>query len=126
MCYCDQDRPFEECCARFLDYGEIPQTAVELMRSRYTAFVLKRAKYIQKTMISPALDDFCEDSIQSPDIEWCGLKVIKQDFGSESDHVGFVHFEAIYRQISIGEFGKMIENSEFQKQNNQWFYYRSV
>ena len=40
---------YERCCGRYIDNGEIPETAEQLMRSRYSAYVLHKEPYLKST-----------------------------------------------------------------------------
>lgn len=45
-CYCCSEKSFENCCKPFLANVENPETPEQLMRSRYTAYVLQNADYL--------------------------------------------------------------------------------
>ncbi|MBU6492427.1 MAG: hypothetical protein KGQ45_06600, partial [Burkholderiales bacterium] len=47
-CPCGGGR-YAECCGRFIDGGQVPASAEQLMRSRYTAYVLARGDYLRAT-----------------------------------------------------------------------------
>ena len=40
---------YAECCGRFIEGGALPGNAMELMRSRYTAYVLGNTPYLRMT-----------------------------------------------------------------------------
>jgi SEC-C motif domain protein len=48
-CPCKSSRPYGECCRRFHEGGARPATALELMRSRYSAYALCLVDYIMNT-----------------------------------------------------------------------------
>ena len=48
-CPCCSGRKFDACCAPFLSGAASPQTAEQLMRSRFAAYVKKNAEYIIET-----------------------------------------------------------------------------
>ena len=48
-CPCCSGRKFDACCAPFLSGQDSPQTAEQLMRSRFAAYVRKNAEYIVST-----------------------------------------------------------------------------
>ncbi|MGD1990808.1 MAG: YchJ family metal-binding protein, partial [Chromatiales bacterium] len=48
-CPCESGLDYDLCCGRFIDEGALPETAEQLMRSRYTAFTLDRISYLEKT-----------------------------------------------------------------------------
>ena len=49
QCSCGSGQSFEKCCGRFIDGGQIPETAEQLMRSRYSAFVAENEDYLLAT-----------------------------------------------------------------------------
>jgi len=90
-CYCDSGKSFQECCEPFLFGKKEAASALELMRSRYSAYVLKKGKYLFDTC-SQALQNPEEiEAINTQSIQWLGLKV--QSF-SENE----VTFMAYYRE----------------------------
>ena len=46
QCSCGLAIPFKDCCGKFIYGSALPTTPEELMRSRYSAYVMKNAKYI--------------------------------------------------------------------------------
>lgn len=48
-CYCNSEKYFENCCKPFLNKTIFPSTPQQLMRSRYTAYVLHDADYLMET-----------------------------------------------------------------------------
>ncbi len=49
MCYCGNNNSFEECCGLLLSGKKVATTAEELMRSRYSAYVVANATYLIDT-----------------------------------------------------------------------------
>ena len=49
VCPCCSGRKFETCCSPFISGSASPQTAEQLMRSRFAAYVKKDAQYIIRT-----------------------------------------------------------------------------
>ena len=49
ICCCGQVKAYIDCCGRYIDAGELPETAEKLMRSRYTAYVLGRTDFLLAT-----------------------------------------------------------------------------
>jgi SEC-C motif-containing protein len=63
---------YDQCCGRLIDAGELPANAEQLMRSRYTAYVLERFDYLRDTW-DPAT---CPTDLGSePGPQWLGLEV---------------------------------------------------
>jgi len=65
---------FATCCGPFIDGAAVPQTAEQLMRSRYSAFTLGIEPYLRATWHPSTLPDGpLVDVIDSP--QWLGLEV---------------------------------------------------
>ena len=50
-CPCQSNTSYEDCCGRFHTHTQFPETAEQLMRSRYAAYVLKNVPYIVDTTV---------------------------------------------------------------------------
>jgi SEC-C motif-containing protein len=98
----------------------IAKTAEQLMRSRYTAFVLGEIDYILKTHHSKTLSEVDRAGIEdwSKNSEWLGLKILETASGSESDEQGTVTFHVKYRME--GKEHDHREHSLFEKENGEW------
>jgi uncharacterized protein YchJ len=71
-CWCGSARPFESCCGPLLEGRTRAVTAEQLMRSRYTAYVLSDADYLLRTWHAGTRPS----SIQfEPHQRWLGLKI---------------------------------------------------
>ena len=117
-CLCGSGLVYGECCSPFHTGEKIPVTAEALMRSRYTAYVLRDVAYLQATWQEtkrPKVIDFSHENI-----EWLRLEVIETKKGGAADSKGLVTFKAFYQQE--GEECAMNEISRFVKQSGRWFY----
>lgn len=119
-CNCGSKQNYLACCGRFIELGEIPLTAEELMRSRYVAYSLAKVEYIQDTMRERALVDFdLEDAREwARSIKWLKLTVLQHYNVSESQAV--VEFGAEYRMQNKKQ--RLHEISEFSRENGRWYY----
>jgi SEC-C motif domain protein len=116
-CPCGSGKTLLDCCGQFIFNSKKPETATQLMRSRYTAYVLKEKDYILKTWHHSSRPKKFNLDIN---IEWIGLQIIDNVNGSINDTEGSVFFETSYRfQKSIYT---IRENSRFVKENQNWFY----
>ena len=116
-CPCGSGLPLGECCGRLHDGTATAATAEQLMRSRYSAFVLGDAAYLLATWHqstrprSLELDDA---------VRWTGLDVLGTTGGSLLAAEGTVEFRASY---VIGQRpGAQHENSRFVRDGGQWRY----
>lgn len=108
---------FATCCGPFLAASALPTTAEQLMRSRYTAFVLGDADHLWRTWhprTRPA-----EVSLDA-DVEWLNLTILDAESGGPSDTTGVVEFAARHRG------GVLHERSRFERRAGRWFYLDGV
>jgi SEC-C motif-containing protein len=112
-CPCGAGVDYTACCGP-LHAGEREATsAVELLRSRYVAYVVGDAAYLTRTWhprTRPAVLDV------APDSRWTGLEVLRTDDGREGDPVGVVEFVAGHADEPLHE------RSRFVRRAGRWVY----
>ncbi len=108
-----------QCCGPYLAGEQNAPTAVQLMRSRYTAFVEKDAPYLLKTWHPSSRPEELGLDEQG-DIQWLGLAVERCENGLAGESKGVVEFTARY-QVA-GQEQDLHEVSRFVFENEQWFY----
>jgi len=74
-CICGNEQRYEECCARLIEGRQEAQNALELMRSRYSAYVLRNGKYLYDTCSSKLRNKDDIIAIENQKIEWIGLEI---------------------------------------------------
>jgi SEC-C motif-containing protein len=115
-CYCGSGKPYEACCGRLHSGAENAASAEVLMRSRYSAYVLKLEDYLLATWhpdTRPAELDLAAD-----DSKWLGLEV-KKRAAQDASHAT-VEFVARYRIAGRGY--RLHEISRFVREDGSWFY----
>lgn len=126
-CLCNSGEIYGSCCGRFhVGYRELeaplwPGTAVELMRSRFSAFAMMLPDYLLATWHSstrPAELELDEA------IVWRNLEIIRTESGGPFDATGVVEFEAHYR--ILGQRESQHEVSEFVREDGRWYYLDAV
>lgn len=106
---------FAQCCGRFIDAGLRPESAEQLMRSRYSAYVLRNEAYLVATWhprTRPA-----GPVVQEAAVKWLGLEVRRHVPAGDSAIVEFVA-----RSRTGGRAQRMHEVSNFVRENGQWLY----
>lgn len=96
--------------------GSAP-TAVELMRSRYAAFVVQNEDYLLATWhpdTRPSRVTF------APDQEWTGLEIFETSGGTMFDDEGTVRFAASFSTPDADR--RLLELSEFVRVDGKWMY----
>lgn len=92
------------------------------MRSRYSAYALHNADYLNSTHHPSTLDEDLKASLKDSFERclWTGLKITGRKAGSAKDTEGEVRFEASFTQDTKHYVLK--ELSRFVKENGQWLY----
>lgn len=122
LCPCGSGRPLESCCGVFLSHQALPETAEQLMRSRYTAYAKQQIGYLKDTLwpkYQPGFDSFSTAKWASEN-RWVGLSVLRTEKGGPTDREGMVLFEARY--LSLGQLQTHRELSRFRKKSGRWYY----
>lgn len=121
LCPCGSALEYSLCCQRYLSGSELALTPSQLMRSRYSAFVMKDADYLVKTWHPSCEPDAFRADLEKSfaGTEWLGLTLFAADNGKHADE-GFVSFVARFREHS--KTSALIERSRFLKENGQWYY----
>lgn len=109
-CPCSSGKTYSDCCEPFINYSQYPDKPEQLMRSRYSAHVLKNEDYLLKSWhesTRPESLDLKDDSTQ-----WMKLKIIS----ASKNKVNFVAYftqdslnkEKVYALTEISNFVKDI------------------
>ncbi|MET0984719.1 MAG: YchJ family metal-binding protein [Steroidobacteraceae bacterium] len=114
-CPCGSGQTYARCCGRW-HAGEAAPTAEALMRSRYTAFVLRNESYLLATWHpSRRPSHVTFDAGQ----KWLGLKIVAN--ASAGEYSAEVEFVARYR-VGGASAARLHERSRFVREDGQWFY----
>ncbi len=95
-----------------------PQTAEELMRSRFEAFRHADVAWLLRTW-HPSTRPATLDLTDNP--RWRGLQIVDTSAGGEDDASGIVEFRATYLEDG-GGVGILHERSRFVHEDGRWFY----
>jgi SEC-C motif-containing protein len=118
-CPCGSGSAYSACCGPLHEGTDTAQTALQLMRSRYSAFAVGDGAYLLATWdraTRPATVD------PDPVIEWRRLQIRDVTSGTEADETGTVEFVAHYWDSERREYGRHHENSRFIRHDRRWFY----
>jgi SEC-C motif-containing protein len=120
-CPCGTGLPYAECCGPLHDGRTTAATAEQLMRSRYSAFVVGDAGYLLATW-HPATRP--RALTLDPDVRWTGLDVLATTGGAMLGSEGTVEFRAHY--VAGRGTGVQHENSRFVREGGRWSYLDGV
>lgn len=136
-CPCQSGKDYVNCCAVFHLRREYPESAEELMRSRFCAFSLASQRQELKSFMENYLLQTWHSSTRPPEIEldlsmkWQDLQIIGRKEGKKRHKRGWISFKATYEVD--GTAGVLEERSEFIRQvaepcdkrrscHDTWFY----
>ncbi|MFJ8647624.1 YchJ family protein [Streptomyces sp. NPDC093546] len=116
-CPCGRGDAYGACCGRFHAGEAHAPTAESLMRSRYSAFVVRDEPYLLRTWAARTRPPRVEFD---PEMRWTGLEVTGTTDGTLFHTTGTVTFVARYTHG--GEPGALHERSRFEKEDGAWVY----
>ncbi len=121
-CPCGSEKSFEACCEPLLKGERSAQTAEELMRSRYTAYVKSEGDYILETTHPDQREQIDKKSILdwSKNSEWLKLELIDTSQGGAEDSEGHIEFIAHYRKKGVKN--EHHEIAQFLKKDDKWYF----
>ena len=119
-CPCGSGHAYPACCGRFIDQGLLPQTAEQLMRSRYTAFTQFNDPYLLASWHASTRPESLDFDAKAA-VKWLGLRIDKVESGGVADDRGVVCFVARWRAGS-GQAQRLQECSRFVREQGRWFY----
>jgi len=121
-CSCGSGKLYEDCCVIAHKNIMLISTAEQLMRSRYTAYVLGDIEYLMKSHHSSTCPIKEKNEILkwTKSVKWLKLEVLNTTKGGVSDMEGSVEFKAYFEENGVAEV--IHENSKFNRENNHWVY----
>ncbi|GAA3168416.1 YchJ family protein [Blastococcus jejuensis] len=120
-CPCGTGLALDECCGPLHAGVTAAATAEQLMRSRYSAFVVGDAGYLLATW-HPATRP--RSLTLDPEVRWTGLDVLATSDGSMLSAEGTVEFRAHYVRGRTP--GAQHETSRFVREDGAWRYLDGV
>ena len=113
-CPCRSGEIFDLCCGRFISHRLPAENAQQLMRSRYSAYVLNDVEYLNETWHP----DYRPAALQPErGIRWLRLDVIAF---CEQGYEATVEFEALF--LVDGRVDTLHESSRFVFEQGRWLY----
>jgi SEC-C motif domain protein len=116
-CPCGNDAGYAHCCGPLHD-GSVAATAEALMRSRYSAYVLKREDYLLATWHPSTRPASLKLAAQQPAPTWLGLDVKRHEENSDQATVEFI----ARLRYGGGKAQRMHEISRFVREQGRWYY----
>lgn len=123
ICPCCSLLPYDICCRPLHDGASVPSSAHALMRSRFSAFALKKSQYIHDTYVPEERAEHpVEEIVQSlHSRKWTRLDIT--NIVSNDSHNARVTFTAFF-QLGAQEYS-FTEDSAFRKEGSHWLYWEA-
>ncbi|MFZ5760553.1 MAG: YchJ family protein [Thermodesulfobacteriota bacterium] len=115
LCPCGSGRLFADCCSPFVTGITPAPSSGALMRSRYTAYVVKNTDYLLATW-HPSTRPAAIDPATIPC--WTHLDVVREEECNANQSL----VEFIARASSGGRVLVLHEISRFVRENDRWYY----
>ncbi|MCK5808166.1 YchJ family protein [bacterium] len=122
LCYCGSSKEFSQCCQPLLNGEKKAETAEELMRARYSAFVTVDVPFIIKTVSPTQSDKMSEEAVKrwAESSDWKELQIVTTSEGGKNDEKGIVEFIAKYMNGDTMQ--SHHERASFSKSDGDWFF----
>jgi SEC-C motif-containing protein len=121
ICPCGSNAAYDACCGPLIKGERSAETAEQLMRSRYSAYVKHEIAYLGSSLHPEHRADFNEKSTRAwaEGAEWRGLEILKTVGGGPEDNEGKVEFIASFAEK--GTTREHHELSTFRKEAGTWY-----
>ncbi|MBF0785224.1 YchJ family protein [Muribacter muris] len=121
LCPCQSTMPYAQCCRPFHTGEQLPQTAEQLMRSRYTAYTRQDIDYIVNTTVpsqQPLLDRKAMQQWAAT-TRWAGLTIV-----AHQPQLGKLHSSVEFHAFFDTENGRQShhERSLFVRIDGRWYF----
>jgi SEC-C motif-containing protein len=122
LCPCKSQETYGACCMPYHYLKAKPETAEQLMRSRFSAYFFRRVEYLIDTTHPDTRDaDLKQEIFKTMEqVSWSFLKILSTSGGGKEDKTGKVEFVADY--YLEGELHELHERARFRRFKGAWKY----
>lgn len=122
LCPCGSGNSYSECCEQIISGVRAADTAEQLMRARYSAYVLAKMDFIFESTHPDHRQGYDHAGTKewAETAEWQGLEIIGTKRGEADDSVGEVEF--IARFTEKGDKREHHEAGQFKRKNGKWYF----
>ncbi len=121
-CPCGSGLSYAECCEPVIRGTRPAETAEQLMRSRYSAYVKVETDYLRESLHPDKRNDYDPKSTRqwAESAEWLKFEILGTEAGGADDVNGKVEFIATFEQNGVRR--EHHERAEFTKVQGKWFF----
>jgi len=121
-CPCGSNVDYKECCGAIIGGTRPAETAEQLMRARYSAYVEAEMDFIFETTHPDHREGYDHEGTRewAENSEWLGLEITATRQGGADDSAGEVEFIARFREK--GALREHHELAGFIRDNGRWYF----
>ncbi|MDA8429087.1 MAG: YchJ family protein [Geobacteraceae bacterium] len=121
-CPCGSGRTYADCCEPIIGGVQPAETAEQLMRARYSAYVGAQMDFIFETTHPDQRQGYDHAGTKewAESSEWLGLEIIDTQQGGQEEERGEVEFIARFNEKGIAR--EHHEHAEFKKEDGRWYF----
>ena len=122
ICPCDSTKKYADCCQPVIAGERSADTAEQVMRSRYSAYVKKELGWLRASLHPDNRADYDESSSRAwaERAEWHGIEIVKTEKGGPGDQEGQVEFIVSFTENGVRQ--EHHELSSFKKSGGTWYF----
>jgi len=121
-CPCGSGQTFGACCRPLLKREQPAPDAERLMRSRFTAHVLRDFEHLHRTVLETAKEPYVPDP-EAGGTNWTRLAIHSHEKAAKPDFAT-VDYTASYQEGDVEK--ALHEKAEFQRVEGTWYYTRPL
>jgi SEC-C motif-containing protein len=120
LCPCCSGKSYSECCLPIMEGEKKAETAEQLMRARYSAYVTEHIEFLRDSSVKAVQEEFIAEMTTrwSRSARWHRLEIVATEKGGPKDKTGVVEFRAEY--TAGEEFCNHHEKATFVKEKDGW------
>jgi len=122
VCPCGSKMKYAECCRPLISGEKRAETAEQVMRARYSAYVMKEMGYLLTSLHPAHRSDYDEKSSRAwaERTVWRGIEIHHTVNGGPDDSEGQVEFTVSFTENGIRQ--EHHERSTFRKADGVWYF----
>lgn len=121
-CPCGSGAAYADCCEPVISGARSAETAEQLMRARYSAYVGVKTDFIFDTTHPGHRQRYDHKGTKewAESADWQGLEIVDTREGDRNDASGEVEFIARFRENGI--LREHHESAQFKQDNGRWYF----